>query len=72
MGKIILVTGSARSGKSSQAEAWMKALQKDGKALTYVATAFPFDEEMVTRIKKHQGMRPSHWETVEAYKGFSA
>ena len=71
MGKIVLVTGGARSGKSSQAEGWMKELEKDGKTVTYIATAIPFDEEMVTRIKKHQEMRPSYWKTLEAYKGFS-
>ena len=70
MGKTVLVTGGARSGKSSQAERWMRELESDGKSVTYIATGIPFDEEMVNRIKKHQAMRPSHWQTIEAYKGF--
>ncbi|AMP20059.1 hypothetical protein AZF37_01710 [endosymbiont 'TC1' of Trimyema compressum] len=51
MGKIVLVTGGARSGKSSQAERWMRELESDGKSVTYIATGIPFDEEMVNRIK---------------------
>lgn len=71
MGRIVLVTGGARSGKSTQAEKWMKILEEDGNPVTYIATGIPFDEEMVSRIKKHKAQRPSHWQTVEAYKGFA-
>jgi adenosylcobinamide kinase/adenosylcobinamide-phosphate guanylyltransferase len=65
MGKLILVTGGARSGKSSFAEEHARKL---GKNIIYIATAIPFDEEMKLRVKKHREQRPSHWETVEAYK----
>lgn len=65
MGKILLVTGGARSGKSSYAEERAKAT---GGQVLYIATAIPFDDEMVQRIKKHQSDRPDHWETYEGYE----
>lgn len=67
MRKIILVTGGARSGKSTFAE---EAVKKLGDKVLYIATAIPFDDEMKLRIKKHQEQRPSYWETLEAYKDF--
>jgi len=65
MGKIILVTGGARSGKSTYAEELAK---NSGENIMYIATAIPFDEEMEDRIKKHQESRPSEWFTYEGYK----
>ncbi len=65
MGRLILVTGGARSGKSSFAE--KKAIETGNKIL-YVATSIPFDDEMKFRIKMHRLRRPSGWLTVEAYK----
>lgn len=65
MGKLILVTGGARSGKSSYAEDIARSY---GDAVLYVATSIPFDEEMKLRIKKHREQRPDNWETLEAYK----
>lgn len=65
MGKMILITGGARSGKSGYAEDW--ATQLDTPIL-YIATAIPFDEEMKIRIRKHQQSRPAHWETYEGFK----
>ena len=59
---LILITGGARSGKSSFAE----KLAADFKNVTYIATAQPFDDEMLKRIAKHQSRRPRHWATVEA------
>ncbi len=69
MGKIILVTGGARSGKSSYAEA--RVSQIGGRTL-YIATAIPFDDEMRARIKKHQSDRPDHWDTYEGYEDLPA
>lgn len=66
---IVLVTGGARSGKSSFAEALVAKL---GARILYVATAVPFDEEMADRIKKHQSARPKTWQTKEAYQNFGA
>ncbi|MEW9122150.1 MAG: bifunctional adenosylcobinamide kinase/adenosylcobinamide-phosphate guanylyltransferase [Thermotaleaceae bacterium] len=63
--KIILVTGGARSGKSSYAE----SLAKDALGNTaYLATAIAFDQGMKDRIKKHKESRPGEWTTYEAYR----
>lgn len=65
MGRLIIVTGGARSGKSSFAE----RLAKDSKMdVVYIATSIPFDDEMKARIKKHVAQRPKEWKTIEAYK----
>lgn len=63
MGKVILVTGGARSGKSSFAE----RILSDKKRVLYIATAIAFDEEMRQRITLHKAQRPEQWETLEAY-----
>lgn len=65
MSKLVLVTGGARSGKSSFAESIAK--ENNDKVL-YVATSVPFDDEMKDRIKKHRASRPASWNTIEAYK----
>lgn len=64
MGKIILVTGGARSGKSSFAEKLALKLG-DGRA-AYIATAQIFDDEMNFRVKLHQSRRGTNWQTFEA------
>lgn len=63
MGKVILVTGPARSGKSEWAE--ILAI-KSGQTVVYVATATenPEDAEWQQRIQKHQERRPSDWVTL--------
>jgi len=66
MGKSILITGGARSGKSSLAE---KLAKESGGKVLYIATAVPFDEEMKDRIMKHKASRPQEWDTYEGYKG---
>ncbi len=63
MGKCILVTGGARSGKSQYV--FDQAL-KTGKAVLFVATAEAGDEEMRTRIEEHKKNRPTGWKTLEA------
>ena len=55
MGKIILVTGGARSGKSAFAEKLALKLG-DGRA-AYIATAQIFDSEPAYRVKIHQARR---------------
>ncbi|MDD2464237.1 MAG: bifunctional adenosylcobinamide kinase/adenosylcobinamide-phosphate guanylyltransferase [Desulfobulbus sp.] len=62
MGRLILVTGGARSGKSSFAEQLVAEL---GQEIAYIATARPFDAEMEDRIAKHRLQRPSSWQTFE-------
>jgi len=61
-GKLIFITGGARSGKSNFAEKMAVGL---GKLVAYLATAQPLDEEMAFRIKKHKIRRPTNWETYE-------
>jgi len=65
MGKLILVTGGVRSGKSTFAEEKAKSFGDD---VIYVATATPFVEEMKERVKKHRLQRPASWETIEAHR----
>ncbi|MBR3499205.1 MAG: bifunctional adenosylcobinamide kinase/adenosylcobinamide-phosphate guanylyltransferase [Selenomonadaceae bacterium] len=64
MGKIILVTGGARSGKSSFAERLAEKIG-NGRA-AYIATAQIFDDEMNFRVKLHQARRGKNWTTFEA------
>ncbi|HBC95714.1 MAG TPA: bifunctional adenosylcobinamide kinase/adenosylcobinamide-phosphate guanylyltransferase [Clostridium sp.] len=63
MGKIILITGGSRSGKSTFAE----KLLKEKKKVLYIATAVVTDEEMKLRIKKHKSRRDPGWITYEGY-----
>ncbi len=67
MGKLILVTGGARSGKSSFAEETVRSF---GSSILYIATAVAFDSEMKERISRHRQHRPSSWETLEAFCDF--
>ncbi len=59
---LTLITGGARSGKSSFAE---KIIKEKNKKTAYIATATNFDDEMTDRIKKHRSSRPSFWDTYE-------
>lgn len=62
-GKLTLVLGGARSGKSRQAEALLTAHPPPW---TYVATAQAFDDEMRARIMAHRAARVEGWQTKEA------
>jgi adenosylcobinamide kinase/adenosylcobinamide-phosphate guanylyltransferase len=64
MGKLILLLGGARSGKSSFAE--QKAREWGADNVLYVATSETKDDEMRLRVQKHQAARPSTWTTLEA------
>jgi len=64
MGKLILILGGARGGKSRAAEAM--ARQMGGESVLFVATASAGDEEMRQRILAHQKARPAGWRTHEA------
>lgn len=66
MGKIVLVTGGSRSGKSAFAEEYIKKLFEQGEKIGYIATSQVFDEEMKFRVKLHQERRPAAWTTYEA------
>ena len=65
---IIMVTGGARSGKSSYAE---KLCKDCGQDVTYIACAKITDEDMEKRIALHRAQRPAEWPTIEQYKDFS-
>ncbi len=63
MGRLILVTGGTRSGKSDYAQHLAESLS--GPRL-FVATCPKVDPEMDERIKRHQKARAdADWETVE-------
>ena len=65
MGHIILITGGARSGKSSFAE---QLASEGGVRVAYIATAQALDAEMEDRIFRHREQRPWHWKTCEAHQ----
>ena len=62
MGKLTLILGGARSGKSSYAE---RLATQHGGQVFYIATAQPLDGEMAERIANHQKKRPASWQTLE-------
>jgi len=65
-GRLILVTGGARSGKSTYAERLAAQLaEPHGGRVTYIATSQAYDEEMEQRVRAHQSSRPATWTTVE-------
>ncbi|RNB80843.1 bifunctional adenosylcobinamide kinase/adenosylcobinamide-phosphate guanylyltransferase [Brevibacillus panacihumi] len=62
---VVMVTGGARSGKSTFAERYAAHLGKRG---VYVATSPVFDEELSERVAMHQARREISsfpWETIE-------
>lgn len=68
MGKIILISGPVKSGKTTAAEKMAKSAELN--QIAYFATqanAFN-DEGMKLRIEKHQQSRPTDWITIEEYK----
>lgn len=62
-GRLIYVSGGARSGKSSHAERLAAGL--GGAEISYLATAQAFDAEMEGRIGRHRSERPAGWQTLE-------
>lgn len=63
-GRVVLVTGPARSGKSEWAEMIAK---QSGRSVIYLATAQLdlTDPEWMSRIEKHRDRRPVDWVTLE-------
>ncbi len=62
MGKMTLILGGARSGKSTHAQTLAR---EDGGSVTFIATAQAGDAEMAERITTHQHERPDTWVTME-------
>ncbi len=64
--RLILVTGGARSGKSTFAERLAAQLAEPrGGRVTYLATSETNDVEMAARVAAHRAVRPAAWTTVE-------
>ena len=61
-GRLTLVTGGARSGKSRWA--LDRASATSGQVL-FLATGVATDDEMAARIEAHQAQRPPAWQTLE-------
>jgi adenosylcobinamide kinase/adenosylcobinamide-phosphate guanylyltransferase len=69
MGKLSLILGGARSGKSTYAEQMAHRLAGD--QVLYVATLEVKDEEMRQRAENHQASRLQSWRTLEAPRRLS-
>ncbi len=62
MANLTLITGGARSGKSSFA---LELAERKYSRRVFIATAVPLDEEMKKRILQHQKKRRALFHTVE-------
>ncbi len=62
-GKIVMVTGGARSGKSEFAESYVMHYSPK---CDYIATAEILDEEMAERVRLHRERRDARWINHEA------
>jgi adenosylcobinamide kinase / adenosylcobinamide-phosphate guanylyltransferase len=66
MGKVTLITGGARSGKSAHALKLARGGSAPGAARRFfIATAQPTDVEMEARITHHKEARGADFETIE-------
>jgi adenosylcobinamide kinase/adenosylcobinamide-phosphate guanylyltransferase len=61
-GRLTLILGGARSGKSRYAE----QLAASASDVVFIATAEALDDDMAARIARHRADRPSYWNTIEA------
>ncbi len=68
MGKIILITGGQRSGKSAQAERMALSMSDHP---VYMATAHIWDEEFRQRVLRHQERRGPQWTNIEEERALS-
>jgi adenosylcobinamide kinase / adenosylcobinamide-phosphate guanylyltransferase len=63
MKRISLITGGARSGKSSHAISLAQSFK--GSRFYFIATGQALDLEMASRIAHHKATRPKHFVTIE-------
>jgi adenosylcobinamide kinase/adenosylcobinamide-phosphate guanylyltransferase len=68
MGRIILITGGQRSGKSRHAQEMALALATDP---VYMATSRVWDDEHRLRIERHKASRGAEWTTIEEERELS-
>lgn len=61
-GRIVLILGGARSGKSAFAES---LIDQSGLTKCYLATGQVFDDEMARRVGDHKARRGPEWELAE-------
>jgi adenosylcobinamide kinase/adenosylcobinamide-phosphate guanylyltransferase len=67
---LIFIAGGARSGKSRKGEELAKNLAGSSRPI-FIATAEAVDEEMTSRIKKHQDDRGTAFDLVEEPKNLT-
>ena len=68
MGRIVLITGGQRSGKSEEAERLALSLSAEP---VYMATAHVWDEEFRQRVERHQQRRGLQWTNIEEERQLS-
>jgi adenosylcobinamide kinase/adenosylcobinamide-phosphate guanylyltransferase len=68
-GCIILITGGARSGKSSHAQQLALTLCNNP---VYIATAKIWDDDFEKRVKRHKNDRDNRWTNFEEQRNISA
>jgi adenosyl cobinamide kinase/adenosyl cobinamide phosphate guanylyltransferase len=64
MGRLTLVLGGQKSGKSRLAA---RRAAASGRPVVVVAPAVPRDAEFAARVVRHQADRPAHWRTLETF-----
>ncbi len=69
MGRIIFITGGARSGKSKYATKLAKNMTSK---VIFLATGIAKDQEMKERIERHKKSRPNGWRTIEETRNISS
>lgn len=64
MGRLTIVLGGQKSGKSGLAARWASA---SGRPVVVVTPAVVRDDEFKARVEQHRADRPAHWHTLETF-----